>query len=141
MHPQIRPVHDLVHVNIGRAGNFRDALFDLVCDIVAFRVAARDLNVDRRRNAEIQNLTHDVRRGEKELHVRKTRCNFSRRMCTYWAVGLCLAVSATRISPSASPMVALSLKARLIPLAGRPMLSSTVSISLGGITSRIARPT
>src|SRR5205814_8676787 len=53
-----------------------NALFNLVRNLVALRIASRDLNVDRRRNAEIQNLAHDVRRGEKELHVRKIAVQF-----------------------------------------------------------------
>src|SRR5205823_10017215 len=47
-----------------------------VRDLIALRVATCDLNVDRRRNAEIQNLANDVRRGEKELHVRKIPVQF-----------------------------------------------------------------
>src|SRR5205823_1331007 len=76
IHPQIRTVHNLVHMDIGRAGNLRDALFDLVRDLVALRVAASDLNIDRRRNAEVQNLANDVRRGEEKLHVRKIAVQF-----------------------------------------------------------------
>src|SRR2546430_2056937 len=67
----------------------------------------------------------------------KSWCNFSRKVFTYCAVGLWLGFRATRISPSAELIVALSLKARLIPLVGSPMLSSTFWISLGGMTSRI----
>ena len=69
-------MHDLVYVHIGRAGNLRDGLFDLVRNLVALRVASRHLNVDRRRNPEIQNLANDVRRREKELHVRKIAVQF-----------------------------------------------------------------
>ena len=47
-------------------------------------------------------------------------------------------LSETRISPSAAPIVAESLKARLTPLLGRPMLSRIVVDSAGGITARMA---
>ena len=40
---QVRSVHDLMHVNIGSAGNLRNASFDVVSDIVVFRIAPRHL--------------------------------------------------------------------------------------------------
>ena len=66
----------LVHVRIDCSGNLRDARFDLVGDVVPFRVAASYLNVDRRRNAEIQDLTDDIWRREIKLHVRKIVVQF-----------------------------------------------------------------
>ena len=42
-----------MHVHIDSARNLRDARFDLIRDVVPFRVAAGYLNIDRRRNAEI----------------------------------------------------------------------------------------
>ena len=68
-------------------------------------------------------------------------CSCVRSVRTYPAVGWWPSFSATRISPSSAPIVALSLKARLMPLVGSPMLSSTVLISAAGTTCRIACPT
>ena len=66
----------LVHVRIDCSGNLRDARFDLVGDVVPFGVAAGYLNVDRRRNAEIQDLADDIWRGEIKFHVRKIVMQF-----------------------------------------------------------------
>ena len=58
----------------------------------------------------------------------------------YSAVGPCSSgLREIRMSPSPTPMVAVSPNARLKPPLGRPMLSMMVSISRGGITCRISR--
>ena len=76
IHSQIRPVDELVNMNIDRARNLRDARLDLIRNLVPFRVAARHLNVNWRRNSEIQNLTNDVRGGEEEFGVGKIAVQF-----------------------------------------------------------------
>ena len=50
-------------------------------------------------------------------------------------------MSEIRISPSPLPIVALSLKARLIPELGSPILSRMESSSWAGITRRISAST
>src|SRR5207248_4171249 len=71
IYSQVRPVDKLVDVHIDCSGNLCDLRLDLVGDVVPFRVAAGYLNIDRRWNAEIQNLADDVGCGKKEFHVGK----------------------------------------------------------------------
>ena len=81
-------------------------------------IVADHLNVDRRRQAEIQNLADDVRRLVKENEIRKAL-----RQLAAQGADIIKGRSAddprsseTKMSPSAGPIVAETLKARLTPL-------------------------
>ena len=97
-----------------------------------------DLDVDRRGQPEIQDLADDVGRLEEERRVRELAAA-ALRAARHVVGGRTRAsgLSETRISPSTVPMVALSLKARLMPLFGRPMLSRITVSSSAGMTLRI----
>ena len=61
---------DLMHVDIGRARNARDTIGEPLGDfVVRLRVAADDLQVDGRRQSEIDDLARDIRGLEEEVHV------------------------------------------------------------------------
>ena len=69
--PQVRSMHELVKMNVRRAGNLFHAGFNLLGKGVVLWVASRHLNVDRRGQTEVQDLSDDIRRLERELHVRE----------------------------------------------------------------------
>ena len=74
---QRRQRQHLLHVDIGGAGNLPHPVRDLLRDeVVALHVGAGDLNVDGRRQSEVQDLRHDVGRLEEELHSRKAARQF-----------------------------------------------------------------
>src|SRR5579883_2587242 len=65
-------IGDLMHVHIGRAGYRGDAAGHLLRDgVVGLGVAADDLQVDGRGQAEVEDLARDVRGLEEEGHVRE----------------------------------------------------------------------
>ena len=108
--------------------------------VIGRRVRADDLQVDRRRQAEIQNLVRDVRRLEEEHHVRETSRSAAcaaalrSRATGPWRSRL----SEIRISPSVAAMFGTSPCARLLHALGMPMLSRIVSISPAGSVLRIS---
>ena len=62
----------LLHVHVHRAGNLLDAAGDLLRDqVIGALVRADELDVDRGRRAEIQNLADHVGRLEKEFACRE----------------------------------------------------------------------
>ena len=73
---QLRHVRHLVQINVDRTGNLLHARFDLARDFVVLRRVASDLDVDRRRHTEIQDLADDVGRLKIEPQIRKTLCEF-----------------------------------------------------------------
>jgi hypothetical protein len=65
---------DLLDVHVHRAGNASELLGDLLGHMVVrlrFWQRARDLNVDRRGQAEVEDLAYDVRRLREELDLRE----------------------------------------------------------------------
>ena len=87
---------------------------------VGLAVSAEHLHVDRRRQAEVQDLGHDVGRQERERHAREARVSMMRRSCTYRSLGSWSPRRLTRMSASAGPIGADVLYVRLMPLsAGR----------------------
>ena len=79
----------LLNVNIRGARQETDLVGHLLCElIVPVQIAADKLHVNRRGNAEIQNLADDVCRLEEELRARKFRRRASgvaRRCSARWA--------------------------------------------------------
>src|SRR5437899_9911391 len=69
---QLRGVCDLMQANIDCAWNLSHPRFDLARDPVVLRRVTRYLNVDRRRQTEIQNLTDDVGRWKIKTQIRKS---------------------------------------------------------------------
>ena len=54
-------MHLLVNVNVHRAGNNRHLALDVLRDpVTGDRIARNHLHIDRRGNAEIQNLVRDI---------------------------------------------------------------------------------
>src|SRR6516162_2781527 len=70
---QLRRVRDLMQPNVNGTGNLFHSRFDLASHPVVLRRVTRDLNVDWRRQTEIQNLADDVGRLKIETQIRKTR--------------------------------------------------------------------
>ncbi len=69
---QRRQVEQLLHVHVSGAGNAPQPVGNLLRDLVVGRhVGADELNVDGRRQAEVQDLGDDVGRLEEELHARE----------------------------------------------------------------------
>jgi hypothetical protein len=67
-----RAIGRLLDARIRDAGNPADPAQELVgVGEIGFEVGAADLQVDRRRRAEIQNLADDVGRQEREVHAGK----------------------------------------------------------------------
>ena len=61
-----------MHVRVDRAGDALDLLRELGRELVVRRqVWPGELHVDRRRQAEVEDLRHDVRRLEEELDARE----------------------------------------------------------------------
>ena len=86
-----------------------------------------DADVDRCGLSEIQHLIDDVGRLEEEAASPESAAGSSRRSrAMSSAVGVCFCLSEIRISPSIGPTVAESLRAMLMPLYGRPILSRMV---------------
>ena len=97
---------------------------------------AHHLHVDRRGQAEIENLAHDIGRLEEEGQIRKLAVQQvpqARGRSPTWSRAR-PARSETRISPSNGPSVALSLIARFKPEYGSPMLSRMSVSSCDGMT-------
>ena len=70
-------VEHLLHVDVGGAGNLSHPVGDLLGDeVIALHVGADDLDVDGRRQAEVQDLGDDVGRLEEELHSREVPGQF-----------------------------------------------------------------
>ena len=70
VHVQRGRGEQLLHVDIGGAGNVPHPVGDLLRDVVvALLVGADHLHVDRRGQSEVQNLGDDVGRLEEELHA------------------------------------------------------------------------
>ena len=65
-----------MHVNVHGARNLGDARFDFICNLVSFWIAPSDLDVDRRRNSKVQNLTNNIRSRKIKFHVRKIAMQF-----------------------------------------------------------------
>ena len=62
----------LLHTNINCAGHVSQLLRELSCDLMVGRqIAAQNLNVERRRQSEVNCLGYDVRRQEIELSAWK----------------------------------------------------------------------
>ena len=90
-------------------------------DVDVLRVAADHLHVDRRRQAEVQDLRHHVGGLEEEDQVGEALRQDRAQALDVgrgrpWFSGL----SETRISPSAADTIEVSLNARLTPPAGMP---------------------
>ena len=67
-----RLVNHLVNMDVGSSRNARNPLRKLLGDpVVGFRVPPDDLQVDRSREPEAQNLSRDIGRLEEERHVRE----------------------------------------------------------------------
>ena len=63
---------NLLHVDVGGAGNVPHAIRNLLRDqVIAGHVGAGELNIDGRGQAEVQDLGDDVGRLEEELHAGK----------------------------------------------------------------------
>ena len=101
-----------------------------------------DLHVDRRRQAEVQDLGDDVGRLEEEGQVGEARAAARSRSCfsVAGASARGRASSATRISPSAELIGAPSLSARLMPLSGCRCCRGSSPISSAGMIVADARP-
>ncbi len=86
-----RRVEDLLHMDVHRAGNPSEVCGDLLrhAEIRArFRYRARDLDVDRRGQTEVEDLTDDIGGLREEFQIREpTRQLSSRRVFKYAAVG------------------------------------------------------
>ena len=76
---ELRPVVRLLHAHVHRAGNLFDLLRESHGDgVVGGLVAADDLHVERRGQAEIQRLADDVRRQKIKQSCRETRGSTAR---------------------------------------------------------------
>src|SRR5271157_3319704 len=72
-----RQRHHLLHVDIGSAGNLFHPVRDLLRDeVVALHISAGDLNIDRRRQSKVQDLSDDVGGLEEKLDARKAARQF-----------------------------------------------------------------
>ena len=66
--------HHLLHVHVGGAGNLAQPICDPLRDVVVpAHIGAHYLNIDRRGQAKIENLRHDIGGLEEKLHARKPR--------------------------------------------------------------------
>ena len=71
---QLRLIRRLLHAHIHRAGNLADFVRQVCGDLaVSCLIAPGDLNIERRRQAEIQRLADDVRGQEIKGRARETR--------------------------------------------------------------------
>src|SRR5262249_13255895 len=66
-----RYVHDLLQADVDGAGDGAAATYQILRDPQVRRIAADDLHVDGRRQAEVQDLPHDVGRLEEEHEIGK----------------------------------------------------------------------
>ena len=109
---------------------------------LAAMFVAGELHVDRRRQAEVEDLRDDVGRLEEELDageaLRQLGAQQRHELLGRAGGPSC---SDSRISPSSVPMVPALLYERLMPLFGTPRLSRMVSSWSVGISSRIAAST
>ena len=132
-----------MNVHVGRARNAaRSALASCCGDlVVGGGIAADHLHVDRRGQAEIQNLVGDVGGFEEERDVGKLLVQALAQPVGVFRGGAVVVRLRARSGcrRRSVPMVGLSPNARLKPPLGMPMLSMMVSISRGGITWRISR--
>ena len=72
VHVDLRIVEHLLDAQIGDAGNRADALEQVRgIGVVGLLIATNDLNVDRRRQAEVQDLRDDIGRQERKGRPRK----------------------------------------------------------------------
>ena len=126
-------VHDLMNVDVGRARNLRDPGGDLARDfVIGGGVAAHHLQVDGRGQAEIQDLVGDIGGFKEKDHVGELLVEaFAKAVGVFGGGAVLPGLREIRMSPSLTPSVGLSPKARLKPPLGMPMLSMMFSISFG----------
>ena len=106
VHAHFRQIVRLLDAGIDEARDMPQRFQQLIGHVAVLRARADDLDVDGRRDAEVQDLADDVGRQEREGGCPGTRRGRSRRrMRTYFEVGACPGLSEISTSASELPTV------------------------------------
>ncbi len=136
----LRLVDHLVNVNVGRAGDARNPVRELLGNlVVGVGVSPDHLQIDGRGKAEVQNLGGDIGRLEEEGHVGKPLAEaFAEQHLVIAGRAVLLLERNQDFAVGAGDGRDVALGETGPATYGIPMLSISVSISSAGITSRIS---